>query len=157
MAVALLNVPEDVENGRRVVDFPQERRIIGRGQGENFRAVLADESEFLGEIDLGFPIANRFRRVGSDALHSEQTHARSCKDGHGRAECLQQTPHTDRPDFWHHVQGDVGLGVGHAACEYRAVARKSIPRFGCSGAFDFSTRRERDFIHEANLGWDFVA
>ena len=44
MAVALEDFAKDVKHGRRIMNLSQESRVVGRGQGEDFRAMFSDEA-----------------------------------------------------------------------------------------------------------------
>jgi len=89
VTVAFQDFAHHVKDGRRIVDFPEQGGVIGRGEGDNFRAVLFHEGEFPGEVHVAFPIAQGFRGLGADPLDGLQTRSGGREHGRRRSKGLQ--------------------------------------------------------------------
>ncbi len=130
MAVAFEDFAKDVKGGWWIVDFAEEGRVVRRGWGEDFGAGIVHEGEFGGEVDGRLPGAEGFGGLWTDTFDGLELRQRRGEDGRGRAEGIEEAPDANGADARHHVEGDVGLGVGHGRASKAAGGRPPKENIG---------------------------
>ena len=116
----------DVEHDRRVVNLPQQFRVLGVGLRHDAAAGIRDAFEFGAQVDGLFPGGDGLRRVVANAADLEQLRAGRPQDGRRVAEMFEQLPHADRADVLDQIQRHQGFVRLHAG----RIAGSSMARKG---------------------------
>ena len=115
--VARGQAAQDVEEHGRIVNLPEQRRIILVGLEDDVAAGLLDAFEFAAEVHVLLPIGDGLGNFRPDAVDLLEFGAAGAEDGCGIAEALQQLPDAHRTEAVNHIQSDKGFPAIHAGKE----------------------------------------